>query len=102
MDPTFLTNSEITRHQTQRKKVYLNLVLINIKNYLRSPRAGAVSFSGVHFRLWLSFVVARAARMAATPARGRADYDHLIKLLLIGDSGKCFFLVSSPLDQNTD
>ncbi|KAJ0963577.1 hypothetical protein J5N97_028699 [Dioscorea zingiberensis] len=25
--------------------------------------------------------------MAATPARGRADYDHLIKLLLIGDSG---------------
>ncbi|XP_038684292.1 ras-related protein RABE1c-like isoform X2 [Tripterygium wilfordii] len=25
--------------------------------------------------------------MAATPARGRADYDYLIKLLLIGDSG---------------
>jgi hypothetical protein len=25
--------------------------------------------------------------MAAPPARGRADYDYLIKLLLIGDSG---------------
>lgn len=26
--------------------------------------------------------------MAAAPARARADYDFLIKLLLIGDSGK--------------
>lgn len=26
--------------------------------------------------------------MAAPPARARADYDYLIKLLLIGDSGK--------------
>lgn len=25
--------------------------------------------------------------MAAAPARARADYDYLIKLLLIGDSG---------------
>jgi len=25
--------------------------------------------------------------MAAPPARARADYDYLIKLLLIGDSG---------------
>jgi hypothetical protein len=30
--------------------------------------------------------------MAAPPARARADYDYLIKLLLIGDSGEC------PLD----
>ena len=30
--------------------------------------------------------------MAAPPARARADYDYLIKLLLIGDSGWC------PLD----
>ncbi|CAN6209752.1 unnamed protein product, partial [Urochloa humidicola] len=29
----------------------------------------------------------RARRMAAPPARARADYDYLIKLLLIGDSG---------------
>ena len=29
--------------------------------------------------------------MAATPARARADYDYLIKLLLIGDSGNVFF-----------
>lgn len=30
--------------------------------------------------------------MAAPPARARADYDYLIKLLLIGDSGKfCLF-----------
>jgi hypothetical protein len=28
--------------------------------------------------------------MAAPPARARADYDYLIKLLLIGDSGKLF------------
>ncbi|GJN09970.1 hypothetical protein PR202_ga28027 [Eleusine coracana subsp. coracana] len=35
----------------------------------------------------------RAARaMAAAPSRSRGDYDHLIKLLLIGDSGAC----SSP------
>lgn len=27
--------------------------------------------------------------MAAPPARARADYDYLIKLLLIGDSGTC-------------
>jgi hypothetical protein len=27
--------------------------------------------------------------MAAPPARARADYDYLIKLLLIGDSGGC-------------
>jgi hypothetical protein len=30
--------------------------------------------------------------MAAPPARAQADYDYLIKLLLIGDSGEC------PLD----
>jgi hypothetical protein len=33
--------------------------------------------------------------MAAPPARARADYDYLIKLLLIGDSGtfrRAFFL----------
>lgn len=29
--------------------------------------------------------------MAAPPARARADYDYLIKLLLIGDSGKSLF-----------
>lgn len=31
--------------------------------------------------------------MATAPARARADYDYLIKLLLIGDSGKylCYF-----------
>ncbi|KAH9325426.1 hypothetical protein KI387_005604, partial [Taxus chinensis] len=29
----------------------------------------------------------KGIEMAATTARGRADYDHLIKLLLIGDSG---------------
>jgi Ras-related protein Rab-8A len=28
--------------------------------------------------------------MAAPPSRSRGDYDHLIKLLLIGDSGACF------------
>jgi hypothetical protein len=27
--------------------------------------------------------------MAAPQARARADYDYLIKLLLIGDSGEC-------------
>jgi hypothetical protein len=27
--------------------------------------------------------------MAAPPARARADYDYVIKLLLIGDSGEC-------------
>jgi hypothetical protein len=27
--------------------------------------------------------------MAAPPSRSRGDYDHLIKLLLIGDSGAC-------------
>jgi len=35
--------------------------------------------------------------MAAPPARARADYDYLIKLLLIGDSGR--FLYHS--DRNT-
>ncbi|CAN6165475.1 unnamed protein product, partial [Urochloa humidicola] len=30
---------------------------------------------------------ARGASMAAPPSRSRGDYDHLIKLLLIGDSG---------------
>lgn len=33
--------------------------------------------------------------MAAAPARARADYDYLIKLLLIGDSGS-FLFFSSP------
>jgi hypothetical protein len=28
------------------------------------------------------------SEMAAPPARARADYDYLIKLLLIGDSGE--------------
>lgn len=45
--------------------------------------------------------------MAAAPARARADYDYLIKLLLIGDSGayyslKCvlciLFLIFMPID----
>ena len=34
--------------------------------------------------------------MAAPPARARADYDYLIKLLLIGDSGMnmyAFFII---------
>jgi hypothetical protein len=31
----------------------------------------------------------RKGGMAAPPARARADYDYLIKLLLIGDSGGC-------------
>jgi hypothetical protein len=31
----------------------------------------------------------RVSKMAAPPARARADYDYLIKLLLIGDSGEC-------------
>jgi hypothetical protein len=30
--------------------------------------------------------------MAAPLARARADYDYLIKLLLIGDSGECLHL----------
>jgi len=30
--------------------------------------------------------------MAAPPARARADYDYLIKLLLIGDSGSSSLL----------
>jgi hypothetical protein len=39
--------------------------------------------------------------MAAAPSRSRGDYDHLIKLLLIGDSGACLSLpcpalLSSP------
>lgn len=34
--------------------------------------------------------------MAAPPARARADYDCLIKLLLIGDSGARFFSKSVP------
>lgn len=33
--------------------------------------------------------------MAAPPARARADYDYLIKLLLIGDSGKSLLIISS-------
>ncbi|KAG5104368.1 hypothetical protein JHK82_041338 [Glycine max] len=33
--------------------------------------------------------------MAAPPARARADYDYLIKLLLIGDSGKSLLMISS-------
>jgi hypothetical protein len=37
----------------------------------------------------------RRARMAAAPSRSRGDYDHLIKLLLIGDSG-AFPPPSSP------
>jgi len=35
--------------------------------------------------------------MAAPPARARADYDYLIKLLLIGDSGECLHLHASSL-----
>ena len=44
--------------------------------------------------------------MAAPPARARADYDYLIKLLLIGDSGKgfdvlfAFYFVSNAMDSN--
>lgn len=36
--------------------------------------------------------------MAAPPARARADYDYLIKLLLIGDSGQYFntFFIYNP------
>lgn len=32
--------------------------------------------------------------MAAPPARARADYDYLIKLLLIGDSGRSHSIIS--------
>jgi hypothetical protein len=38
----------------------------------------------------IDFVVADKS-MAAPPVRARADYDYLIKLLLIGDSGLFFF-----------
>lgn len=31
--------------------------------------------------------------MTAPPSRARADYDYLIKLLLIGDKDMCFFVV---------
>jgi len=34
--------------------------------------------------------------MAAPPARARADYDYLIKLLLIGDSGELAEPLASP------
>jgi hypothetical protein len=34
--------------------------------------------------------------MAAPPARARADYDYLIKLLLIGDSGELEPLAPLP------
>jgi hypothetical protein len=40
--------------------------------------------------------------MAAPPARARADYDYLIKLLLIGDSGECPLDLSLPVDQEWD
>lgn len=39
--------------------------------------------------LFLGFLL---HQMAAPPVRARADYDYLIKLLLIGDSGKCAFV----------
>jgi hypothetical protein len=34
--------------------------------------------------------------MAAATSRPRGDYDHLIKLLLIGDSGKYLLLCTPP------
>jgi hypothetical protein len=34
--------------------------------------------------------------MAAATSRPRGDYDHLIKLLLIGDSGKYLLLLCTP------
>jgi hypothetical protein len=37
--------------------------------------------------------IKRAQAMAAGAVRARADYDYLIKLLLIGDSGKKPWLV---------
>ncbi|MFS7986530.1 hypothetical protein Hanom_Chr11g01011391 [Helianthus anomalus] len=36
--------------------------------------------------------------MAASPARARADYDYLVKLLLIGDSGMHSFVLDPDLD----
>lgn len=36
---------------------------------------------------WIGYRVLLIHAMAAPPARARADYDYLIKLLLIGDSG---------------
>ncbi|URE31481.1 ras-related protein [Musa troglodytarum] len=38
--------------------------------------------------------------MAAPPARARADYDYLIKLLLIGDSGKGYRSPLIPMDMD--
>ena len=43
------------------------------------------------YMVWsLSFFFSRLESMAAPPARARADYDYLIKLLLIGDSGTSY------------
>ncbi|CAI9762043.1 unnamed protein product [Fraxinus pennsylvanica] len=39
------------------------------------------------FAIWVCFSRNKSNQMAAPPARARADYDYLIKLLLIGDSG---------------
>ena len=53
--------------------------------------------------LWLGFVlvfVVPSNSMAAPPARARADYDYLIKLLLIGDSGTIFVLLLLLLFSN--
>ncbi|KAF8395073.1 hypothetical protein HHK36_019013 [Tetracentron sinense] len=59
----------------------------------RSPSSPSISDLGVPVSRVYFWV---CSSMAAPPARARADYDHLIKLLLIGDSDLKFieFLVS--------
>lgn len=47
-------------------------------------------FAYLRKELFLGFLLLN--QMAAPPVRARADYDYLIKLLLIGDSGECTFV----------
>lgn len=55
--------------------------------------SSSVNFALVYLNLYI-FGSDSFWAMAAPPARARADYDYLIKLLLIGDSGMNLF--SSP------
>lgn len=67
--------------------------------YIIASRFEFVSIGSVFVSLCLPvicFLTITCREMAAPPARARADYDYLIKLLLIGDSGR--FLHS---DRNT-
>ncbi|WMV52003.1 hypothetical protein MTR67_045388 [Solanum verrucosum] len=64
-------------------RLYHSPSLHNVTHIMNDKPTSKEGFVFHHF----PGLVRNQSEMAAPPARARADYDHLIKLLLIGDSG---------------